>query len=223
MPVQASIKGKTQQAGVKPGTVGIQTGAQGSRATQRNARVTNEPGAKYTGKALKGAVADWLKSARAASKGLDEGLKALKIAKDAGNADFAALCEQACQLFLERLLDLALTGKDLAEQVQAEPAADGEHETPGATGATGEIAPANATAGALDSGSRAVLDHVMSIGEIGTPGNPYILDAARMEATRKRANAIHGAINPTRVLFGMDDDVLTDYSQLSFMRDRAAK
>jgi hypothetical protein len=219
--------GAVQRQAVKPSTVGsAQRGAEATRAANAGSSrrvgpgATTEKGERLTGKALKSAIGDWVKSARATSDALNQSLKTLEAANDAGNEVVAAICEQACQMLLERCQELVLNAKDLAEIVQGEQSTDNAGQ-PDAEGVvetnTGEVPRESGSAGALDSaamdaGATVVMDHVgnVSAAEPGTFQNPYVVDAARIEGSRKKAGEILGALNPERVRAGLPDEVLTD-------------
>lgn len=113
---------------VQPSTVGsAQSGAEAKRAANAGSSRRAGPGEskatgtfKVSGK-LKGAIGDWLKQAMPASKALDANLTALKVAKDAGDDETAALLGQVIQALLERFQKTLLPqGQDLAAQVAAE-------------------------------------------------------------------------------------------------------
>lgn len=217
--------------GVSPSTVGIQSSEPHARSAQRRAKSETVKGEKFTGKQLKGAVSDWVQSAKVTQGALDEGLKALKLAQDTGNDDIAAMLESACQMLVDRLNEIMARGVELADMVKDETS---NNPTPGlsefhgkAAGVPEDDCPANQTGGVngagMDSGSTAVMDHLGKVSPVepDTFKNPHVIDMGRMEATRKRANAIVAARNPERVRIGMDDDPLTSYDQLSFMQPAA--
>ena len=189
--------GKTQSQAVKPSTIGsAQRGAEAKRAANAGSSRRAGPGStsdgeRFTGKALKSAVGDWLNRAKAANKALDEGLKALDVANNAGNEAIADFCQQICQMLLDNLIEIAYRGQDLAEMVDAEAETTEGEQSTDETG-TGEIPHSGAVAGALDAaamdaGRAGVLDHFAAVGEPGTPTNPYVMDGLKLERARDRA------------------------------------
>lgn len=218
---------------IAPSAVGLQNGAKHTPREQRPAKSTTEKGERFSGRQLKLAVGDWLKSARAAADSLNASANGLMIAKATGDDNSAALYEQMSRAMVERLLELAQVGLELAEQIQAERAekvADETASQPNEEGAvesgTGEIPHSDAVAGALDAavmdeGVQAVQDHVAARAGQHEPGsihNPYIVDSLRMTKIRERAGLIEIARNPERVRLTGVDDPLTDYSQLQHVK-----
>ncbi len=113
---------------VQPSTVGsAQRGAEANRTANAGSSRRAGPGEskatgtfKVTGK-LKGAVGDWLKSAKASSRSLDANLTALKAANDAGDDETAAMLGEVIQALVDRFKEkLFPQVQDLAAQVQAE-------------------------------------------------------------------------------------------------------
>jgi hypothetical protein len=239
--------GAVQRQAVKPSTIGsAQRGAEATRAanagSSRRAGPGNStaPGAfKMPGKgvdikAFMNAADMKVLADAAAAKDVHDKVMA---ARDSGLEVPETLidqCEYALGVACQAIALIMARIDGILAQSQAEPEQSTDDAGQPNEGVvetnTGEVPRENGSAGALDAaamdeGQRAVLDHMgkVSAAEPGTFQNPHVLDAARMEATRKRANAIVAARNPERVRFGMDDEPLTDYSQLSFMKDRAAE
>lgn len=156
---------------VEPSTTGIQSGQPYSPRTQRPAKSTTEKGERFTGKQLKGAVADWLKSAYTVRDAFNESLKTLDAANDAENEAIADFCQQLCQTLLDQLIELVYRGQDLAEMVQAEQSTDnaGQPNEEGVVETnTGEVPREGGSAGALDAaaldaGVQAVRSHCMDV------------------------------------------------------------
>lgn len=135
---------------VKPSTTGLQSGgAKYTHRAERQAKNSNEKGERFTGKQLKSAIGDYLKSSKAASDALEEGEKALKIARDAGNDDIAAMLEEACAMLIDKLNEIAAHGVELADMMKDELA--GQPDAEDFETNTGEVPSKGATAGALDS------------------------------------------------------------------------
>ncbi|CAE6760068.1 hypothetical protein R69619_03332 [Paraburkholderia nemoris] len=237
--------GKTQSQAVKPSTVGsAQRGAEAKRAANAGSSrragpgATTEKGERFTGKALKSAVGDWLKRAKAASKALDENMNALKLANDSGNEQLQALCQQMVEALFAHLLELATSAQDLAESIQAEKQATPQaeettDETEAPETGTGEIPHSGAVAGALDAsamdaGRAGVLDHFAAVGV----DHAATVDAAtrlQIEQAEWKKHALKHALDngdeaeAYRIRFGLDrpavvGDAESVYAGLSFER-----
>jgi hypothetical protein len=221
---------------IAPSTVGIQNNARHIPREQRAAKSTTEKGERFTGKQLKAAARDCANSILAATDALNVATNGMNVAKAAGNDSDAELYEEMGRVIMGRLVELAEIGLELQEQVNAEkeatPQAEATTDETGlsefhgkAAGAPEDDCPANQAnrtgmdAAAMDAGRAGVLDHLAAVGEPGTPTNPYVMDGLKLERARDRAIELACATNPARVLAGLDDEVLTDYSQLNFERD----
>lgn len=226
--------GAVQRQAVKPSTIGgAQRGAEATRAANSGSSRRAGPGAtiakgeKFTGKQARTVVADWTRSVRSTLDAMEASSKALKAAKDAGlGDDVIAAIEEAGQMLLERLMQLGMSADDMAALASQVVQAQQEHfastqstqstdETPHQPDAEGVV---ESNTGELpregmdSAASTVVMDHLgkVSPAEPGTFQNPYVVDAARIESSKKKAGAILGALNPERVRAGLPDEVLTD-------------
>ncbi|WP_031359292.1 hypothetical protein [Caballeronia sordidicola] len=195
--------------------------------TQRPAKSSTEKGMKYTGKHA-GEVAAFMGDAKRVCSDLvfaaDAHSKITK-AKDAGLEFDPSIVELAEQVLCNAMIAATAilnSGTSLLASVNQDIAAGQPDEEGVVETGTGEVP---REYGAMDAGRSVVLDHIAAVS--GEPGSetrrPHVMDGLRVEALRQHAGRVLGAINPARVLAGMDDEPLTDYSQLSFMRDRANK
>ena len=231
--------GAVQRRAVRPTAIGsVQAAALAKREANAGASrragpgATTEKGMKFTGKTLK-AAQDWGKDTARAVQAFSTASQAKRAADSLEGTEYedpqvTAKVASFYAFAIAMLAKCLASGKGLLAAVQAEQAADehGDIDTSGKVVAhetnTGE-APRSAAelrAEVGDAGRSVVLDHLaaVSIGDPGTYTNPYVVDGLKVERARQHASEIVTALNPERVRQGLDDEVLTDFSQLSFMR-----
>lgn len=222
------------QRQAKPSTVGnAQRGAEALRASNVGSSrragpgTTQVQGLKFTGKTAK-VAADWAKDALRVAQMIPDAVRAKKAAdalEGTGFEDPEVI--KRVRAFLECLGAAIQSLVGRAEELLVQAADEqGDIDTSGKVVAhetnTGE-APRSAAelrAEVGDAGRSVVLDHLaaVSIGDPGTYTNPYVVDGLKIERARQHASEIVTALNPERVRQGLDDEVLRDFSQLSFMR-----